>query len=997
VNIAHDSRSTTATVNKENPRMTSFRRCCRFAVSAIAGMALVAAMVLPAASSASGPPYELKEFSSHTVDAAGAPYTLAGGHPDKNSTHFRVSLPGPLNGTYVNPPLGFIGNPAAAPRCPIAKISNNAANADCPPGSQIGVAVIRICSGCSEAEGPTHGTFNFVPVYNIAPERGYPAQFVFQATFSPVPTVFSVVPQPRTKSYGLTIATPNIPAVGAFDVEVTLFGTPFEHGSGSFPAPFLSNPVDCSDADPTWRIATDSAVHAGSLLELGVPDLSDPDWQTGSEPAPPVTGCEALALADQFDPTIATKPLPLQSGPVQTDAPAGLAVELDFPQSNDPTDFNTIYDPSLPQAPEPKDITVKLPAGLAISPASATGLGACSDLASDPAGDQVHYENTHPVTCPESSKIGSAVATSPLLATHDPVTDEVNGAEPINGSVYLLKPRPGDLVNGQDGKFRLLIQLENPRYGINFKLPGIAIANKQTGQLTTTFTENPQLPAKHLTVTLKGGPAASLATPTTCGSFETTSDLVPWSTPGTPDARPMAKFAVTSGANGTACPLSPATRPFAPTISAGSESSKAGASTPFVLKLTRADGEQELSSLETTMPPGFSAKLTGVPYCSEAAIAAAGSKTGAAEQASPSCPAASQIGTVIAGAGSGPNPYYTPGKAYLAGPYKGAPLSAVFITPAVAGPFDLGNVVVRAALFVNPETAQVTVKTDQLPTILDGVPLRLRSIAARIDRPDFTLNPTNCSALKVSATVASTDGASASPSAAFQAGSCKALAFKPSLSLALKGGTKRSDNPALTAVLKAPPGQANIATTAVLLPSSEFIDNAHINNPCTRVQFAANACPPGSILGTATAYTPLLDQPLTGPVYFRSNGGERELPDMVVDLNGQIHVTLVGFIDSVGKKGSETRRVRTRFQSVPDAPVSKFVLKLYGGKKGLIENSKNLCGKAVGPATVQFGAQNGLTRNFDTALKTSCKKKKKGKGSSKRRSARQALVGLQGW
>ncbi len=311
------------------------------------------------------------------------------------------------------------------------------------------------------------------------------------------------------------------------------------------------------------------------------------------------------------------------------------------------------------------------------------------------------------------------------------------------------------------------------------------------------------------------------------------------------------------------------------------------------------------------------------------------------------------------------------------------------ITPAVAGPFDLGTVVIRNALFINPETAQGHVVSDPFPKILDGVPLRLRSIDVRLDRPNFTLNPTNCNPLAVEATIRSTDGASTSPTNAFQASNCKALAFKPSLSLTLKGGTKRSDNPALTATLTYPKGgsYANIAATSVLLPSSEFIDNANINNPCTRPQYAANACPASSILGTAVAYTPLLEKPLEGPVYFRSNGGERELPDLVADLNGQIHVDLVGFIDAVHKKGSEESRVRTRFLSVPDAPVTKFVLSLKGGKKGLLENSKNLCKQAIGKAEVRMTAQNSLTNNFETALKTSCSKKKKAKRSSKRHKA----------
>ena len=315
-------------------------------------------------------------------------------------------------------------------------------------------------------------------------------------------------------------------------------------------------------------------------------------------------------------------------------------------------------------------------------------------------------------------------------------------------------------------------------------------------------------------------------------------------------------------------------------MSAGSESNAAGQPSPFTLHIARQDGEQELSSLEATLPKGLAAKFIGVPYCSEAALAAAATKSGTAEQANPSCPSASRIGSVTVGAGPGSDPFYAHGNAYLAGPYKGAPLSVAVITPAVAGPLDLGTVVIRNALFINPETAQGHVVSDPFPKILDGVPLRLRSIDVRLDRPNFTLNPTNCSPLAVETTIRSTDGASTSPTNAFQASNCKALSFKPGLSLVLKGGTKRSDNPALTATLTYPKGgaYANIAQTSVLLPSSEFIDNANINNPCTRPQYAANACPACSILGTAVAYTPLLEKPLEGPVYFRSNGGERRTP-----------------------------------------------------------------------------------------------------------------------
>jgi hypothetical protein len=373
------------------------------------------------------------------------------------------------------------------------------------------------------------------------------------------------------------------------------------------------------------------------------------------------------------------------------------------------------------------------------------------------------------------------------------------------------------------------------------------------------------------------------------------------------------------------------------------------------------------------MPKGLVAKFAGVPFCSEAALAAAASHSGQAEQASPSCPA-SRIGSVTAGIGPGANPFYAHGAAYLAGPYKGAPLSVAVITPAVAGPFDLGTVVVRTALFINPDTAQGRVVSDPFPKILDGIPLRLRSIDVRLDRPNFTLNPTNCEPQVVQATIRSSDGAAVSPSNFFQVGDCKALGFKPRLSLALKGGTKRSSNPALTATVTYPKGSnANIAFTSVTLPHSAFLDNAHIRNPCTRAVFAEGStpgerCPPSSVIGFARADTPLFDKPLEGPVYLRSSS--HKLPDIVAALGGQIFVELDGRIDSVHE------RLRTTFENVPDAPVSKFTLSLFGARKGLIVNSENLC-RAPQIASVKMVGQNGKVHNTKPRIGNDCKRSKK--------------------
>ena len=931
----------------------------------------VGLLLLAAAPTAEADPsFSITSFTVRTTDATEADYTAAGGHPSQNETRFEFPIAGSegkavenMMDVGVDLPVGFFGNPAVAPRCPSRNITSHEVDDDCPAGSMVGTAEV-------------FGVID--PLYNVKPDRGYPAQFAFNHANTLV-TLYATL-RPRTESYDLTVGSTGASRILFPSIRTTFcgYGTngagnpTCKASPGAADAPFLTNPVNCSDADPIWKIAADSWEHAGRRVLNGVPDLSgtpdlsDPNWKTATTPATPVTECDAPALASQFNPTIDAKPLQ-SGGPLQADQPSGLAVDLDFPQTNDPTDPSTTFDPSIPQAPEPKDITVKLPAGLSVSPSSADGLGACSDLASDPAGDQVHYDNVNPVTCPDSAKIGSAVATSPLLASHDPVTDAVNGAEPIGGDVYLLAPHPGDLPIGggnQDGKFRLLIQLENERYGINFKLPGIAVADRQTGQLTTVFTENPQLPARHLQVNLFSGPRAPLATPVTCGKFDTTSDLVPWSTPGTPDAHPTSSFNVGSGPNGSACVNIPGQRTFAPTMSVGTESNKAGAASPFVLKLTRNDGEQELGSLDLTTPKGFTAKLAGVPYCSDAAIASAAGKSGNAEQSSPSCPAASQIGTITAGAGPGANPYSVGGKAYLAGPYKGASLSFAFITPAVAGPFDLGNVVVRAAVFVDPETAQVTVKTDQLPQIIDGVPLRLRSITAKIDRSNFTLNPTNCEPMSVSATVTGADGATANPSSSFQVVACDELGFKPKLALRLLGPTHRGAFPKVRATLRPRSGDANIARAAVTLPAAELLESSHIRKVCSRPRFDAGSCPRGSVYGRAEATSPLLDEPLRGPVYLRNNPTHM-LPDLVASLGGQIHVDVAAGLDS------SHGRIRATFDT-PDLPLRRLALTLSGGYHGLIVNTGGLCGAKPLRARAGFIAQSGRTHSASPLVRTDC-------------------------
>jgi hypothetical protein len=879
------------------------------------------------------PPFGMDEFAARALDEEGHDYTAAGGHPYEATAAF--SLPTyqsfgsgdvvtapveDVKDVFTELPPGFIGNASAMPRCSLIQLQLFIPQ--CPAGSQIGTFQL----GISGEPGQV------VPLYNMVPEKGHPAEFAFKLISNAI--VLYATLRPRTGHYGVTVVSPGADRLVITGAHVVLWGMPSAHTGTGGPIPLLSNPVDCQEANPVTRNIADSWQHPATEFpgtDFGTPDLSDPLWVTATSPAPAVTGCDNPALASEFKPSIDVEPVQ-QSASTQADQPSGLKVDLDFPQVNDPTDLKTVFDPALPQAPELKDATVTLPAGVSVSPSSAGGLGACSDLSSDPAGDQVHYDNTEPVSCPDSSKIGTVTATSPLLASHDPVTDAVTGAEPVAGDVYVLKPHPGDFPpGGQGGTFRVLIQVSSEKYGINVKLPGTVTANKATGQLTATFTENPQLPVKHLEVDLKSGPRAPLATPTTCGTFTTTTDLVPWSTPGTPDATPSSAFQVSSGANGQPCASTPQQRPFAPSMSGGTESSQAGASAPFVLHLTRGDGEQELAGVNLTMPPGFAAKLTGIPYCSEAAIAAAAGKTGRQEEASPSCPTASQIGTLTTGAGPGSNPYYVNGTAYLAGPYKGASLSVVFITPAVAGPFDLGNVLVRAAVFVNPTTAQVTVKTDPIPQIIDGVPLRLRSIVARIDRPAFTINPTSCNSMSLTGEALSSSGATSTLSSHFQVAGCSALKFAPKFSASSVGQASKANGASLTTKITYPyagAGAVNLTRVKVQLPKQLPSRLTTLQQACTAAKFEANpaSCPAASVIGHATVNTPLLPVPLTGPAYFVSHGGEA-FPSVELVLQGDdITVTLVG---TTLIKGGITS---TTFKTVPDVPFTSFELTLPQGK-----------------------------------------------------------------
>jgi hypothetical protein len=919
--------------------------------------------------SATPAPAGIDEFSAGSVGEDGRELTQAGGHPFQYVTTYAVNTePGPPTGAPFLPaggdvkdiqvalPPGLVGNPTAVATCARSRFlegvtfprpSGNTLRNECPAGSVVGYIAIR------QLEGNVSGLRE--PIYELETPVGMPAQLGFQVAGAP----FYIDTRVRTEGdYGITAFIPNLTEVErASSATVVLWGVPAasshdairgdclndtaaasEGISGglcpvsSAPRPFLSNSTSCAGPQ-TASFTFDTWIAPGSFIT-----------------APSVAAANAGCGSVPFDASLTARPTTTVA-----DSPAGLDVDLHVAQDESTAGV---------AAAHLRDATVRLPAGLTVNPSSAVGLGACTPAEvglTSPVGSGAAAFDATPAACPDSAKLGTVEVDTPLLD------------HPIAGSVYLASQGQ----NPFGSLLALYIAADDARTGVVLKLAGRVEADPASGRLTATFLDNPQLPFEDLRVHFFEGPAAPLRTPTACGTYTTTADLRPWSAPGSgADATPSDSFAVASVPAGGGCASGEAGLPDAPSFEAGTESPLAGAFAPFVLKVARGDGTQQLRRLDLTLPTGLLGRLAGIPYCSDQALAAAAARSGREELAAPSCPAASEVGQVTVAAGAGARPLTVSGRAYLAGPYEGAPLSLAIVTPAVAGPFDLGTVVVRSAISVDPTTAQISVRSDPIPTILQGIPLDVRSIAVRLGRQGFTLNPTSCEAKAIEGVATSPVGTAAPLRDRFGVSACNGLGFAPKLALRLSGGTTRAKHPALRATLTQPPGQANIGRAAVTLPPSLFIDPRHVGNPCTRVQFAANDCPARSILGHARAFTPLLDRPLEGPVIFRSNGGERKLPDLVADLNGQIHIVLVGYIDSVRKRGSEVSRVRTTFAQVPDAPVSKFVLDLSGGDKGLLQNSANLC-RPGDPARITFSGQNGAHRVTDEKVAVACGKGRK--------------------
>jgi hypothetical protein len=927
----------------------------------LVAVALLAARPAPA-SAAFGFLPGSEGFSAAILGEAGLPDSEAGSHPVSLELSVGFNQAGTLSDGDLRDlnfelPPGLIENPTALPLCsqadfhtprinPLEESGNgetSRSGESCPDRTQVGILTLRSSYG--------GGSTRSFGLFNLQPPPGAPSELGANPYGTPI--VFVPAIRQAAGEYGLTLRARGVSQLLSINrLSLRIWGTPWRtlHNDQR------GNCLNETEPEFGWaKCSIGRPAKNPSLAYLTLPTSCEAplaftatadSWQ--QPPAPPRTvstpaleGCDSLA----FEPS----PFAQLSDP-RASSPSGYEFDIDVATGG-------IRDPLLRAATPVRGAVIALPEGVTINPSVGSGLGVCTPA---------QYEAETPTSplgagCPSQAKIGDFTVQSPIVA----------GAIE-EGSVFLAAPH--------DNPFGSLIAIylvaKSIQRGILVKVAGQLQADPQTGRLTASFDRLPQLPYSQLRIHFREGQRSPLATPPACGPIRTEADLTPWR-----DAGLVRHFslpaAISAGIGGGPCPAGPA--PFAPRASGGTLNSRAGAYSPFYLHLTRTDAEQEITSYSATLPPGLLGKIAGIPYCPDSAIAAAALRTGVAERDAPSCPVASLIGHTTAGYGVGGVLTYAPGKLYLAGPYRGSQFSVVAIDSALVGPFDLGVVIVRSAIRIDPVTAQASIDatgTDPIPHIIEGIPIHLRDVRAYIDRPGFTLNPTSCAASTLASALNGSgarfgdpaDDTLATATVPFQAFDCGSLGFRPRISLALKGGTHRGRHPALRVVVRPRPGDANIASAQVTLPASLFLDQGHIDTVCTRRQFAAGACPAGSVYGHVRAFTPLLDRPMEGPVYLRSS--DNTLPDLVFALRERgIEVDVTGRIDAV--RGG----IRGTFPAIPDAPVSKFVLHMRGGKRGVLVASDNLC---AGPqlATARLVGHNNLGRLSHPALKIPCAVKK---------------------
>jgi hypothetical protein len=894
----------------------------------------------------------------------------AGGHPNVTTmftlnTKHSEETPGAPKDIHVDLPVGLVGDATGLTKCTMHGVYNelvdHPAVPECPADSVVGTSTTEVNGGTNL----THGDFETVSkVYAIEPAPGEPAAFAFTVgeLGTPVRLDTSVL---SNGDYGVRITVPDISEQGQLISSlVTIWGVPADHDgpgsdfdtdhweragagdlpfggpSGAAPVPLLTNPTQCSEPLSS-TFSTDAWAEPGVFLSAQPPSVGM------------LTGCEILP----FFPSISMLPDTLQAG-----APAGYHFDLRVPRADD----------ALPEGvaePDVKNVTLALPMGTVISPSSANGLAACGD-------EQFALHSGVLGGCPRESQIGTVKITSPDIA------------EPLTGDVFLGAPLcdPCTPSDAQDGRMvRLFLQAQGEgEAGVIVKVEGTGSINQQTGQITTTFANNPQLPFNDLQLTLAGGPRATLANPSTCGPATSSADLTPWSSPFAPDATATSTFEVT----GCTPPR------FAPSFTAGTTSNQAGGFTPLTVAFGRTDADQDLAGLQMRMPPGLLGSLSQVPLCGEP------------QAAQGTCGTESLIGHVQVLTGPGTEPFLvTGGQVFLTGPYKGAPFGLSIVVPAKAGPYTLsgttgtGLVVVRAAINVDPTTAALTVTSDPLPSVLDGIPLALKLVDVTIERADgapFMFNPTSCDPMQVSGALTSTQGAAASVSSSFQVTNCAALKFEPKLSVSTAAHTSKVDGASLYFKIAYPAGAQGTESwfneAKFDLPKQLPARLTTLQKACLAATFEANpgSCPEHSLIGHATVHTPVLPVPLSGPVYFVSYGGAK-FPEAVLVLQGDgVTVDLHGETFINGKTGVTSATFRNApdvpFESieveVPTGPFSEFGVNLPNKANG------SFCGQKLVMPTL-FKAQNGLEIHQNTSIGvTGCPKAKRAEAKKRAKASK---------
>lgn len=874
--------------------------------------------------------FGIKSFSFSATSQEGEPFTQAGGHPyavttviDFNTTTAKAGNPVPdqnVKDVSVTLPAGFVGDPSAASQCTYAQLDNfgNESGSSCSPAAQVGTLTL-------EADFPFVGAVDTFPVYNMVPRENAPAQFAANVLLAEAVINFSV----RTGGdYGLTATLTDIPnGLPIRSSTLTLWGAPAStaHDTERYPClnPFFGSfGSTCPSGFPEKPLLTMPTACLGPLTTtLQADSWQEPgDWKTASVVSQDksgnptgMTGCDKL----DFSPTMTIRP-----DTTVANAPSGLTVDLQVPQSDA---YGGLTSATL------KDATVTLPAGVAVNPSEANGLAACSP-------EQIGITNADAPTCPDASKIGAVEIDTPLLP------------DALKGSVFLAQQEANPFGS------LLAIYLTAKADGVLIKLAGDVVADPTTGQLTTSFSDNPQMPFSDLKIHFFGGPHAALMTPAECGTYSSTSTLTPWS--GTAAVTLSSPFKIDSGCVGA----------FAPSFNAGTVSNQAGGFDPFVMSIAREDGEQQIRQLTFTMPPGLSAKLAGVPECSDADAAAG------------TCPEASRIGSVTAASGAGADPYFLNGSVYLTGPYNGGPFGEVVVVPANAGPFHLGNVVVRGSIRIDPYTAQATVISDPLPQLVGstGIPTEIRQVDVNLNRPEFMFNPTNCEEMRVIGALSSASGASSAVSQRFQAADCANLAFKPVFKVSTSGTTSRADGASLKVKLEPPAEgpqsspdgsseEANLREVKVTLPKWLPARLSTLQKSCTAAQFEADptGCPQESDVGSAIVHTPILKEPLVGPVYLVSHGGAA-FPDVELVLQSE-GITIIADGKTHIKKGITT----SDFQTIPDAPFSSMEVNLPEGPYSVFASPNGSpCGQRLEMPTRMVG-QNGAVIEDTTQMAVS--------------------------